>query len=156
MRNAGIRNSLLAVLIAGQVYFLTATGKNWVQASAYAGEIINTIKQHAIRPLFLVNLPSDYRGAYIFRNCLREALLHYNVDSSGIVIVNYLRGDNSYTGEIIPKRQNDLYYIWPQTNIQLDGDTVKYLRSGRDRIPSPRLTAENILYWNNRRLLPLK
>ena len=64
--------------------------QNWNRASEYAVRVIRGINVHDERPLYLINIPSDINGAYVFRNCLKEALLFYKIDTAGVRVINII------------------------------------------------------------------
>jgi len=87
-RSRAVASAVLFAVLAVQLYAIARTQERWNTASEYSLRIINTVREHPVRPLYIVNIPSDYRGAFIFRNCFREALVHHGIDTTGIIQVN--------------------------------------------------------------------
>lgn len=127
-----------AVLLIFQIIFLLINQKNWIRASVYAVKVMNALADHPARPLYIINLPSDNHGAYVFRNCLPQALLHYKIDTTGIHIVNVVQSTELEKRKslITPERKGDDIFIWPETVIE-------------------RQRRSSYLYWNKNDLVPI-
>ena len=127
------------MLLIFQITFLLVNQANWIRASDDAVKVLNAIARHPARPLYIVNLPSDYNGAYIFRNCLPQALLQYKIDTSEIHIVNvvqYTEFEKRKTA-IMPESKGDNIFIWPETVIE-------------------RQRRSSYLYWNKNDLVSVE
>lgn len=78
-------------LVIGGVVLIEKNNRNWVRASDMTRGILSVIRrQPPGKKIFLVNLPEELDGAYIFRVGLPEALLMNGMDTSGVTIVNQL------------------------------------------------------------------
>gem|GEM_PF-299609 len=95
---AGRRRLVLTavVLLCYECVFLEVNNSNWVKASRVTKEVLAAVvaaksglKGSGAR-LFVVNLPDEWNGAFIFRLGLPDALLINGVDTAGLVIVNHL------------------------------------------------------------------
>jgi hypothetical protein len=88
----GVRLKVAAVLLLGyMVVFLEKGNLNWMGASAITRNILQvTGRQPAGRKLFIINLPDEKDGAYIFRLGLPEAVLLSGRDTAGLVIMSHL------------------------------------------------------------------
>ena len=127
------------MLLIFQITFLLVNQANWIRASDDAVKVLNAIARHPARPLYIVNLPSDYNGAYIFRNCLPQALLQYKIDTSEIHIVNvvqYTEFEKRKTA-IMPESKGDNIFIWPERVIE-------------------RQRRSSYLYWNKNDLVSVE
>jgi len=143
-----------AVLVF-QVSFLLINQRNWNRASDNAEKIIEGIKKHKERPLYLINLPSDYKGAYVFRNCLDRAMLLYNIDTSGVRIVNVVQSTEFTKRKdlIAPEKQAGNVFVWPNTLLEMSNGDV--IRINHDSTTTIAVRLSSFLYWNKQELLPV-
>ena len=60
-----------------------------------------------------MNVPGEYRGAYIFRNSFKAAMLLSNIDTQKVEVANYLNHAeyNSLPGKILPEMIADTLYF---------------------------------------------
>jgi hypothetical protein len=130
-----------------QTVFLLLNQKNWNRASEYAVKIINGIRANKQRPLYLVNLPSDHKGAYVFRNCLLEALLINNIDTTGIRVVNVVQSTEFEKRRltIVPEKQAENIFIWPNTLLEVKNGKV--VRMNGDSTANVSIELSAMLYW---------
>jgi hypothetical protein len=148
----------ISAIVAVQLIFLIQTRNNWMRASAYAKQIIQKISESKSRPLYIINLPEEFKGAYIFRNCLPQALECYGVNAEQVKIVNRVR----YTdvefpkGIIVPKEINDSIFIAPNSSIVHRGDAVLSVANGRAAPEMTNVTLQSILFWDKETLRSLR
>jgi hypothetical protein len=91
----------ITVLLLYEVFFLERNNRNWVMASSTTREVLAAVSNAmggagmggVGKKVFVVNLPDERDGAYIFRLGLPEALLMKGMDTAGLVIVSHLRRD---------------------------------------------------------------
>jgi hypothetical protein len=145
-------------IIVAQVVFLVQTRNNWIRASSYARQIVQKISESRSRPLYIVNLPEEFRGAYIFRNCLPEALSFYGVNADGVKIVNKLGYvDARYSnGRILPQETGRNIFIPPNTSVIHRGDTALSVANGRAAPEMVNVSLRSILYWDKETLRSLR
>lgn len=150
----------LAVLavVAVQIVFLIQTRNHWMRASSYASQIIQKISESKSRPLYIVNLPEEFKGAYIFRNCLPQALSFYGINAAGVRIVNKLGYvDAQYKeGAIFPEETGGNIFIWPNTSIIHRGDTVLSVANGRATPEMTHAPLGSVLFWDKETLRALR
>jgi hypothetical protein len=148
----------IAVIAAVQLVFLMQTRNNWRKASTYAKQIIQKISDSKERPLYIINLPEDFKGAYIFRNCLPQALEFYGVNSEQVKIVNRLRYSDAefQKGIIVPKETNNNVFIAPNTNIAHRGDTALTVSNGRAAPETVNVSLKSVLFWDKEVLRSLR
>jgi hypothetical protein len=80
-----------ALLLGYMIFFLEKNNGNWLRASAIVRDILTvTAAQPAGARLFVINLPEENEGAYIFRHGFRQAVLLGGRDTAGLVEVNHL------------------------------------------------------------------
>ena len=148
--------SLITVLIS--IYFLInlqLNNKNWKTSSEQTRKIINKMREVSAlnrSHTLIINLPQEYRGAFVFQNGFADALLINGIDTSGIVVVNQLTIEQmaNLGASITPVYRNDSITIEP---------VVKLVRNERlyiddKEIPVPKDAL--IMFWNKQELLELK
>jgi hypothetical protein len=153
IRQTRIIVAATAVMLLFQVFFLIINQRNWVTASGYAQKILGALAADKQTSLTIVNLPSDYKGAYIFRNCFYEALDHFNLNPGRVRVLNVVRSDELYQSEMLikPQRQGNFIFIWPATTIETRNDDVVAINGKATDIPM-----SSIFYWNKTELVRLK
>jgi hypothetical protein len=143
------------LILIFQVTFLLINQQNWKRASEYAEKIINGIKDKKVRPVYIINLPSDHNGAYIFRNCLSEALLLYNIDTEGVHVLNVVQSTETDKQKklIAAEKQGEDIFVWPTTLLRMaNGEVVSVDNDSTITVPLP---LSSFLYWNKQELVPL-
>jgi protein O-mannosyl-transferase len=110
---------VVSALLLYEVFFVEAGNRNWIEASAITRQVLAVVSgaldrasetgrawqtdrarqtdRVAGRKIFVVNLPDERDGAYIFRHGLAEALLIRGIDTSGLVVVSHLRRDEVFS-----------------------------------------------------------
>ncbi|HUQ64594.1 MAG TPA: hypothetical protein VM101_00465 [Flavitalea sp.] len=146
---------LCALLLMFQVGFLLMIQNNWIQASEHARKVIGSIGAHKERPLYIINVPSDENGAFVFRNCLPQALLHYNIDTTGVKILNVIQSAEIEKKKdlIVPEKQGKNVFIWPITLIEMNGDKVNSVNGYTIKMNTP---LKSFLYWNKEDLVEVQ
>jgi len=157
----------MVVLLCYEGVFLEKNNWNWIKASAIANDVLGTVlREKTGNKLFIVNLPDELDGAYIFRLGLPDALLMNGRDTSGLVIVNHLRRDVEVRlpdsliveekvgelvlgpGVIIRRGEADSFRITGVGGVQTMQGREKAgaytWLGGKDDV---------VLYWNRKRLL---
>lgn len=81
----------ISALLIYNISFVQFNNTNWVHASRISDSFINQVKlMPPGKRLFLINVPGEYRGAYVFRGALEHALLVNGLDTVNIRAVNYI------------------------------------------------------------------
>ena len=143
---------IAGLLLIYQIGFLLINQGNWIRASEYAVKVINAIAAKPERPLYIINLPSDNKGAYVFRNCLPEALLHYRIDTTGVRIVSIIQSTeiDKRNTLIVPEKKGQNIFIWPSALLEVkDGMVMKI----NDDSLSVNRKLSSFLYWNKENLV---
>jgi hypothetical protein len=157
---ATLKSSIIVttVVIIVQTGFLVLNQNNWIRASEMAVKVINSVGLHPQRPLYIVNLPSDEKGAYVFRNCLPQALMHYNVDTTGVRILNIIQSTEieKKSTVIVPEKNGSNTFIWPSTLLEVNDNIVRSITIGADSALPVSIPVSSILYWNKQDLVQLK
>jgi hypothetical protein len=140
------------------IFFLQKNNSNWIKASEITKNILKTIGlQETSGKIFIINLPDEFKGAYIFRLGLKDALVINKIDSSRIVIVNHLRREAMLKLPAvlhIAKRaeETDIPPFVVIKNTRSGKDELRTVENHIYLIPG---TGNTILYWNNQELVKL-
>jgi hypothetical protein len=150
VRNSSARAALLIVLTLVQGYFLVTTRNYWITASEYAKQIVSEVKLTKERPLYIVNLPADYKGGYIFRNCFHEALSAFAANNKNVVVINSLGyvDATSKDGAIVPEKKDGQIFIWPSTTIFHRNGVVNSIKNDGNEIKVNGVPLNAVLYWD--------
>src|SRR5205085_10685822 len=99
--------------------------------------------------------PSDENGAFVFRNCLPEALLHYKIDTAGVKIMNVIQSVELAKRKnlIVPERQGNNVLIWPGTLLEMNGPYVSRVNSDSLKM---KIGLKSFLYWNKKDLVEVR
>src|SRR5689334_10779601 len=86
---------IVAAIVIYFIYFLEETNNNWRKASVAVTSLLQIAHDNAGKgQLYIVNLPDEIDGAFVFRSGLREALLLQKLDTGAVTIVNQLKRDS--------------------------------------------------------------
>jgi hypothetical protein len=159
-----LKNKYIFIIIAFglfsyNIYFLEKNNLNWINASVVSENIISAIKaDQNSKKIFIVDLPEEKDGAFIFRSGLEDALIINGVNSSNIKIVNLLKRDEmlKLPGVIQPEKINNEIIIPPVVNIETNKtDSLITIRSGDSSYISNDKESV-ILYWNKTQMIKLQ
>ena len=146
---------VMGVLMLYEVFFVEVNNRNWRQASDITREVLARVKGEMAggKKVFVINLPDEQDGAYIFRLGLPEALLMEGVDTSGLVIVNHLVRDEELrlpdslsirvAGNAIRLLPDVVIWKVSLDSFRIDDD-VRSWYGGKGDV---------VLYWNRKRFL---
>jgi hypothetical protein len=157
IRKKNLRNLVFLACIVYNIVFLQINNFNWRTASSHTNSILSQVTKlrDSAGPRMLINLPGEYKGAYIFRNGFEEALLLRNIDTSAWKIINITNHAAfiSTGAAIEPEYRNDTVYFG--RSVLLFNDTLKAVDLSMESRPE-KLTKfsnrEQIWYWNNTKL----
>ncbi|MCK5133444.1 MAG: hypothetical protein KAR40_14985 [Candidatus Sabulitectum sp.] len=98
---------ILALVIPGQVFFLQKSNENWKQAGRLCSSIAQSVSAYDADSVIILSIPDSYRGAYVFRNGLNDAVTMLTGEEADYTVVSKINfcGDSLYSeGEsrIIP------------------------------------------------------
>lgn len=80
------------LLLFYMICFLEKNNSNWVRASDITRDILTVAaRQPAGAKIFVIDLPDERDGAYIFRLGFPQALLMEGRDTAGLVVVSHLK-----------------------------------------------------------------
>ena len=146
---------VLALILSYQVYFLEKNNWNWRKASYAVRTVLEIIREHPPgQKVYVVNLPDEIDGAFVFRNGFKEALELNNMDTSSVVVVSQLKRDEEIKipGNIQPQILPHQTFIPPFLMIENPGNN-RYSNDNKIHIVIAK--NEMIIYWNKERWVKL-
>src|SRR5690606_15126504 len=74
---------VVGAVLVYNILFLEQNNQNWRHASDAVTSLLKTIKDNPLQgKIFVVNLPDQWDGAYLFRIGFKEALIVTGIDTS--------------------------------------------------------------------------
>jgi Zn-dependent protease with chaperone function len=109
---------VILLLITYQVIYLEKNNLNWRKASMAVRQVLERIEERpAGQKVYIVNLPDEIDGAYVFRNGFKDALLMRNIDTATVVVLSRLARDQELgLPAVIQARQQDGRIFIPPTS----------------------------------------
>lgn len=150
--------ALVAVILVYNIVFLTLNNLNWRKASAAVTGIIDIVKQkRATGNLYIVNMPDQIDGAYVFRVGFTDALLVNQLDTASVKLVNAVEmRDLEKIPVISHQSANGTIFIPPAVELRQAGkpgnagDT-----KNKNRLVSV-TASDQVVYWNKHRWVLLQ
>jgi hypothetical protein len=140
------------------LFFLEKNNANWTKASDITRNILQKIKSlKNTKETYLINLPDEYEGAYIFRHGLKEALTIDHTDSAGLVIINHLQREQmrNLPALLRPVKKDGTTFIPPAVSISEAAGEAGRIRQAEGSLYLTPPKESLVLYWNNQTLVPL-
>ncbi|WP_121354450.1 hypothetical protein [Flavisolibacter nicotianae] len=148
---AGLSIYFLVFLFIGNMHWQTA-GKLTKQLLGEIGQI----RKH-YSSVGLLDIPDEYKGAFVFRVGFQQALLLNHIDTAGVAILRVMTSEEaSQVHETLsPQKKTNGFFLQPNTDLTdslitvvepVTFDTVRYSRS----------SFEKLFYWNKAKLLPVQ
>ncbi|MDF2189776.1 hypothetical protein [Paraflavitalea sp. CAU 1676] len=139
------------VIILYQLFYLQLSLVHWKKASGAVNELLSLTKQYSSEgKVYVINLPEEIEGAYVFRAGFQDALLLNRQDTASIVIVNQAKRDElrSWPGRIKPESTPGGLFIPPSVYFKKEPGSPLYNNRNNLRV-RPFLSAkETILFWD--------
>ncbi len=149
-------NVFLTGLVAFNIFFLEQTNMNWRRASDSVTTLVGLVRGHqGVGKLFIVNLPDQYDGGFIFRTGFPEAMQVLDLDTTNIVVVNKIIRDQilSLPSVISPEISGEDIFIPPHAHLRRYGRDEMIIEPGKETIPVGK--NDRIVYWNKREWIQL-
>jgi hypothetical protein len=86
---------IFGLLFAYNIFFLEKNNANWALAGDSTRSLVHFLKNKTTGKTYVMDIPEEYKGAYIFRQGLYDALHINGIDSSSLIVVNYLTRDQA-------------------------------------------------------------
>jgi protein O-mannosyl-transferase len=143
---------LVVAGFACMIFFLEKANRNWVAAAGITREIVRVVTEPVRGKVYLINLPDERDGAYIFRLGFPEALLMAGKDTAGVVVVNHF----SRQEWLMAPDSIGVDRISPD-EVRIGRVVVR--RAGRDSLVIDGRwaagRADRVLYWNKKQVATL-
>ena len=140
------------------VWFLEINNQHWVRASDAAKAIMNACKNKERQNVVFINMPDEIEGAFVFRNGFRKALIINRIDTSSVMVFNYLKRPDyvKTVNIIIPAVKDSLLTIFPFTHVSVDSrNRVDITSTINNRTVTVEKERNLIYYWNKEKLVRL-
>ncbi|MDE3248371.1 MAG: hypothetical protein KGO82_06930 [Bacteroidota bacterium] len=158
IKSAGVQNIVLGLLLLTCIVQLEVNNLHWKKASAIA----NQLKEAAVDPhtltLAVVNLPGDYKGAFIFRNGFKKMLSINKVNVQKVKVLSEPDGRlNEYRLPVWqPGMAREEWQLPPFVVVsELGSDSLRFTNSYDKTNIRIRKKSLELLYWNNQHLFKL-
>lgn len=144
------------------VYFIVClqlTCLNWRKASGAVRVLLNTIEQHDNRgKLYIVNMPEETEGAFIFRTGFRQALDIYHLPHDSLHVVNMIKRDSvlAFRGILEARQHEDGIFIQPNVFIVQNGKKQQEATDRRNVHTVNCNEYDEVLYWDKKKWIRLK
>jgi protein O-mannosyl-transferase len=154
VRHLRYQRILLFFILLYNLFFLEKNNRNWIHASRITETVINRIREISETEksggkVYLLNIPNEISGAYVFRQGFADALRIYRLDTARFMVVNYLpRQDLEKMKEkILPDTVKAIFQLQPDILLKTDsaGCRTVYDR-GKWRFNSH--PEDRIFFWN--------
>jgi protein O-mannosyl-transferase len=152
MRYAGV-----AIVSIYFLVFLQLNNRNWQWASAITDKILSSIRENSgAGKMYIINLPDEYNGAFIFRLGFEEALMINGIDTARVKKANILYRDEAYGSPVInePVFYNGLAEFYPAVKVSPAAGGRKTITGRSFQVEVKE--GEAIWYWNNVELKKLQ
>lgn len=148
----------VAGILLYQIVCLEITLTNWRKASETVTGLIDNIKKRAPgKKMYIINLPEEIEGAYVFRAGFTDALLLHRLDTTGIIVVNRLKRDTLllWPEPWTPRRTDKGIFIPPSVYFQ-QKDPENAILKATDIGTDLFVSGNNIvIYWNKKNWITL-
>lgn len=155
---AGVWRIILVVAVSlTQLFFLVNTQLNWIEADRLSKVIIKQLTEKPERPLYIINLPSEHSGAYMFRNCFNKALQFHGIDDQAVHVVNQLNfaASENWPGMVAPSDTAGGLPVGPATRVYVQGDSVLRIETQGRVVANEKIGLNHVVYWNKDSLVEL-
>jgi hypothetical protein len=143
----------LLFLLAVEFMVLRQAQRNWIIASEITERILDQLPvPNRNGSVYVVGLPGEQEGAYIFRNGFHDALRSMGVDPDGFIIVSPMLRDSLRTAPdtLVPVVTADRISVWPDVSVVLPEKDVRTLTAGKDTFPLNR--NDVVVFWDRHRI----
>lgn len=143
------------IILCYECIFLEKNNSNWVKASGITREVLSAIEGNlSAGRVFVVNLPDEKDGAYIFRLGLPDALIMDGKDTSRLVVVSHLTRDveRSIRYPLRVSERGGEVRMPPEAVIRREGADSFQISAG-DGVVRRGGKGDIVLYWDGQRVL---
>ncbi|MFM7840193.1 MAG: hypothetical protein ACKO6K_11540 [Chitinophagaceae bacterium] len=131
---------------------------NWREASRQTRQLLSQVKQtlRSGKKLLIVNLPGEYKGAYILRNGFTEALQLDNLPDTAVQVISQLNYKDLTPEPLRLHREKDRLVLPPGQWMQQKGEGIFsiYNRDQKEWTWNPVNT--ELWYWEGKRFISVQ
>jgi hypothetical protein len=129
LSSKSLRIIISSVLLIYNIGFLQINNFNWQKASYTTSLVLREINEIAKTKskIWFINVPGEFKGAYIFRGVLEDAMLLNKIDTTGLNVVNYINyAENMLSpSPLQPQVQSAFINFSPSVRLQEDVITAR-------------------------------
>lgn len=147
-----------SIIFSYFIYFLMLSNKQWEKASGATSHILQTVTASNGKFVYLINIPDEVEGAYVFRNGFKKCLVLHHIDTSKVFAISYLTRLEylKIDEDISTQRNGDNIIISPSTEIMNKGDGLFEARNLKKTQSFLFNRNESLVYyWNKSNLIEL-
>lgn len=138
-------------------YLVVLNNRQWVKASDAAEQLTDAALSSRNSDVYLVNVPDELEGAYVFRNGWTEAMALKQVDTSRVHVINYLNRLQylQMPDRIQAQTSKATIRIPPSTEIIQDKENLILKTPDKTRVLNTRQDSTSLYYWDRLSLVRL-
>ena len=139
------------------VVFLELNNYNWFLAGKATCSILQSLKSDTTKKIFVANLPNEIKGAYIFREGFKDALIINGIDTLKVIVINKLSKEllTDINETWVPVYYKKKIFIPPLLEVRSGVQTTTILnRSGVMEYALP--VDGKLYYWDQHKFVLLK
>ncbi len=143
----------LLSLLAVEFMVLHQAQRNWIIASEITERILDQLPVATGNgSVYVVGLPGEEEGAYIFRNGFHDALRSTGVDPERFIAVSPMLRDSLRTAPdtLVPMVTADRISLWPDVSVMRSENGIRTLAAGKDTFPLDR--NDMVVFWDRQRI----
>jgi protein O-mannosyl-transferase len=139
------------------ICFLVMNNNQWEKASKAASTIFAAINESNDKNIYLINVPDELEGAYVFRNGFQKSLVLLKYDTTKIFAINYLTRLEylNFDSAISVKKFQNYIMVPPVTRIETKGGVYRLENYVNKQSFLLTESANSVYYWNRRQLIRL-
>ncbi len=157
-KSVRVQNVVLILLLLVCIVQLEVNNLHWKKASAVANQLQEAAVDPQARTLAVVNLPGDYKGAFIFRNGFKKMLSINKVNHQKVRVLSEPDGRLSQYRLPVwqPNLSKDGWQLPPFIVVNESGsDSLRFTNSYDNTNIQIKKESLVLLFWNNQDLLKL-
>lgn len=139
------------IIVLYQLVCLQGSLANWRKASGAVKGLLSLVKQYSpAGKVYIVNLPGEIEGAYVFRAGFRDALLLNNLDTADVIVVNEAKREElrKWPGKIKQEATKQGLFIPPAVHLQREAIQPGMGEASGGLIHVPLPAKGTLLFWD--------
>ena len=95
IRNRSKKLLIFFLLLSYNIFLLETNNFHWAIAGKTTESLVSLLKNKTSGKTYVLDIPEEYRGAYIFRQGLSDALRINSINPARVVVINFLTRDQA-------------------------------------------------------------